>query len=229
MKYNYSAMGKKSCKIRWARVHSQVRLKNKLSKEKIAIMAYLSGDGYIKVREKSFHYDIQLFLDDLVIAKRAVNLFKKEFGIIPKIRIVPSTVGSGVGYYKVEVSSKPICLHLLSIANYDGLRWSIPKNISKPLLKEWIKCFFDCEAYVNNFASQIQVKSVNCSGLNDIQDKLFLFGINSKVYGPYDNGENHNPYFMLSIYNSEDVRRYNQLIGFYHSRKKRELKSFKSS
>jgi hypothetical protein len=219
-------MGKKGSKKRWDKIHSEVRLSNKFSKEKIAIMAYLSGDGYITVRKKYFHYDTQLFLDDLFLAERAVKLFKKEFNVIPKIRPVKSTIGKPFGFYKIEISNKPLCLHLLSLSKYNGLNWSMPKFISDSLKIEWIKCFFDCEAHVKFKRPQIQVKSVNENGLKEVGIFLNENGIKNKVYGPYNNGENHNPYFMLSIYTMRDIILYRKKIGFYHSKKKQALEKF---
>ena len=226
MKYNYSLMGKKSALVRWDKVHSKVRLCNKISKEKVAIIAYLSGDGYIKFRQKGFHYEIVFFMDDLTVAKRIVGLFLKEYHVSPKIRRIPTTVKKGKGYYRVEIKNKVACLDLLSFGKYGKLEWNFPSKISDSMKKEWIKCFFDCEAHVHKNRPQIQVKSVNSKGLRAIGDHLIRLNINNKVYGPYDNGLNHNPYFMLSIYRAEDILKYNKLIGFYHKEKQIVLQSF---
>ena len=228
VEYNYSLMGKIGSKNRWERVHSKVIIKDKISKEKISINSYLCGDGYIKIREKGFHYEICFFLDNLFLAKRIVSLFNKEYNVNPKIREIKSKTKFGIGYYRVEIKNKPVCLNLLSLGKYDGLNWIIPNSLDKNLLREWIKCFFDCEAYVNLFNQQIQVKSVNESGLREIKKGLLLYGINSKVYGPYKNGEGHNPYFMLTIYNLKDLLLYKSKIGFYHPDKVVDLGSFKS-
>lgn len=226
MIYNYSAMGKKSCLIRWKKVHSKVRLNNKLSREKAAIMAYLSGDGYIKFREKEFHYEISIAMDDLFVARRILKLFEKEYCIKPNLIKVEPTIVNGSGYYNIRISNKPVCLDLLSIAKYDSLNWSMPEKMNQELKIEWIKCFFDCEAHINQSRSQIQVKSVNGNGLKQINAFLFKLGINGKVYGPYNNGKGHNPYHMLSIYKLEDVLKYRKFIGFYHSKKKKALRRF---
>lgn len=223
VEYDYRAMGKKGSKMRWAKVHSSVRIHKKLSKEKIAIMAYICGDGYIAVRDKGFHHDIYIALDDLYLAKKLAGLFLKEFNILPRIKKEKTKVKDGFGYYSVRVASKPACLHLLSIGQYGGLNWTIPSGLSKNLLKEWIKCFFDCEAYVNYSKRQIQVKSVNGKGLGDLQSKLFRLKVQGKVYGPFDNGLNHNPYFMLSIFGRDNLITYGKHIGFYHPKKSKSL------
>jgi hypothetical protein len=65
-------------------------------------------------------------------------------------------------------------LHLLSLGDYSGLNWTIPENLTREQIKEWIKCFFDCEAYVNHYSKSIQVKSINYRGLKKIQ-KAYKF------------------------------------------------------
>lgn len=224
--YNYSEMGKKGSRIRWDKIHSKIIIKSKMSKEKVAIMAYISGDGYLGIRKNYFHYDINIALDSLFLARRVLKLFKKEFNVIPQIKKVDSSIKGGLGYYTVRISNKPICLHFLSIGKYSGLNWKIPSNINNGLISEWIKCYFDCEAYVNLYNKQIQVKSVNSLGLNEIRRKLQLFKINSKIYGPYKNGKNHNTYDMLIISGEDNLKRYQKLIGFYHPDKRKRLQSF---
>ena len=212
---------------RWQREHSLVRINNKESKEKMAINAYLCGDGNISVRKdknNETHYEIRFFLDKMDLAQRIVELFKKEFHVTPKIRIMKSTIKDGKGYFKIEIKNKPACLHLLSLGKYGGLNWTIPKVSSTNLLKEWIRCFFDCEAHVNTYNKQIQVKSVNQYGLKDIQIHLTNLGIVSKVYGPYKQKKSiHNDYFLLTIYGNSNLRRYKRLINFNHPNKKIDL------
>jgi len=186
-------------------------------------MAYISGDGHIKVRPKGFHYEIGVYLDSFSLAMRVVNLFKKEFNIRPNVKGIKSLIRRGFGYYTIRTNSKPVCLHLLSIGKYNGLNWKIPPNLSKNLLKEWIKCYFDCGAYVNLPNRQIQVKSVNCFGLRDLKSRLLILGVDSKIYGPFDNGPNHSPYFMLCIFKKDNLSLYFKRIGFYHPKKKRAL------
>lgn len=226
VEYDYSAMGKKGSKVRWNRVHSKVRISKKFSKEKVAIMAYISGDGYVGAREWCSHYDINIALDDASLVKRVVRLFRKEFNVFSQIKKIKPSVKDGSGYYTIRVSSKPVCLHLLSIGRYGGLNWKIPLGLSKNLLCEWIRCYFDCEAYVNSSKRQIQVKSVNGSGLKSLKSKLLSFGIHTKLYGPFDNGPNHNPYFMLCILHRDNLFMYQNKIGFYHSKKKVALQKF---
>lgn len=182
--HNYSAMGKKSATLRWTKVHSQVKIDQTMSKNKVALMAYLSGDGHIAVRMKEFHYEMAFYMDDKAVANRIADIFLEEFGIRPKIRHVSTTVQNGSGYYSVRLSNKPICLYLLGLGSYGKLEWRFPKELDISLLKEWTKCYFDCEAHINKSRGHIQVKSVNGSQLRAVNDFLNYLGIHSRIYGP---------------------------------------------
>ena len=220
--YDYSSLGKTGSRIRWDRIHSLVRISPKISKAKIAINSYLCGDGYIAIREemgKHFHYEISISIDELSLAKRVANLFKKEYHIEPNIKFQG-------GCFRVRIKNKPACLDLLSIGNYGHLRWQMPRKLPRELSKEWIKCFFDCEAHVNFRNKQIQIKSVNGAGLRSITKELKVFGIDSKIYGPYKQANiNHNPYFLLILVTRESIVRYYKLIGFYHKAKQVALQN----
>jgi len=223
---DYSDRNRKVAISRWKKIHSKVRLKEKFSKEKTAINSYLCGDGDISAREKNFCYDIRFYLDDLALAKRVVSLFKKEFKIVPVIRKMKSKVPDGEGYYKVEISNKPTCKHLLKLGSYGSLNWSVPQELNRKFKREWIKCFFDCEAHVNIRNKQIQVKSVNRPGLISLKNMLEEQKIPSRLYGPYEQmGENHNPYSFLIIMGKENVKDYYAKIGFYHSKKTKTLRN----
>ena len=184
----YKKLSKLGLESRWKKQHSVVIVSNKLSKEKVSINAYLCGDGWIKVRREnkrkdSVHYELRLALDNLSLSKYLVSLFLKEYKIEPKIRVRK-------GYYEIEIKNKPACLDLLKLGKYDSLNWNIPKGLNVTLIKEWIKCFFDCEAYVSHYENNIQVKSVNRNGLISIMGELQKLGLASKVYGPYKQKNN---------------------------------------
>lgn len=216
----YKRISKIGLKKRWDIEHSKVRIIKKISKEKIAINAYLCGDGWISIRIDKYqnkHYEIKIFLDDLSLAKYVVSLFEKEFNISPKIVFHQ-------GCFNIQIKNKPACLNLLSLGEYSTNNWKIPKNLSKSYIMEWIRCFFDCEAHVNVNKKLIQVKSVNFNGLSEINERLNLLGINSVLYGPYQpKNRNHKRYGMIFITGKENLRLYQRLINFYHPKKKEGL------
>ena len=219
----YKRIGQIGLKRRWEKEHSKVRINPRLSKEKIAINAYLCGDGYIAARKSKnniVHHEIQIILDNFQLCEYVVNLFIKEFNIKPRIEKRKDDCLS------VRIDSKPMCIHLLSLGKYKSLKWAIPKNLNKEQIIEWIKCFFDCEAYVNLKKKIIQVKSINHQGLNSIKNNLAILGIESKVYGPYyPKNKKHSSYSMLNI-TKLDVLKYKRLINFHHPDKRNKLEKF---
>lgn len=219
----YERLSQFGLEARWKKQHSKVRISNILSKEKVSINAYLCGDGWIKIRRENkrknaVHYEIRIFLDNFELSKKVVSMFVKEYNIEPKIRNLK-------GYYNIEIKSKPVCLDLLKLGKYDSLNWNIPKNISLDLTKEWIKCFFDCEAYVSNYSCNIQVKSINRNGLISIMNELTKFGIISKVYGPYRQIKDwHSDYSVLIVpKKGGNLDKYEKLISFNHPDKKYKI------
>ena len=217
----YKRISKIGLKNRWKKQHEKVKINKILTKEKMAINAYLCGDGWISARKdknKAIHYEIRFFIDDFYLAKRIVGLFKKEFNLSPKIIFKR-------GCYHVQIKNKPACLNLLNLGNYRCKTWNIPKIKNNLLLIEWIKCFFDCESNVDVKRKLIQVKSTHNDGLKDICSRLKTLSINSKVYGPYQpKNKKHSAYSILLI-NGKDLLTYKNLINFYHPIKKKKLDS----
>jgi len=219
----YKRISQIGLKKRWEKEHSKVKLTDGWTKEKAAINAYLCGDGYIAVRKdvnNNVHSEIQIILDNLELCKRVVSLFNTEFNIFPKIR-----KRKNENCYSVRAENKPVCLHLLSLGKYKSENWNVPNGLNREQLKEWIKCFFDCEAYVNTSSKIIQVKSINHDGLKSIKEVLKGLEINSVLYGPYKpKSEKHSAYSMINIPRKE-LANYNEIIGFYHKEKIKKLNS----
>ena len=216
----FSQLGLES---RWKKQHSKVRISPILSKEKISINAYLCGDGWIKMRKenkkkKAVHYEIKIAMDNWLLSKKIVSLFVDEYNIKPVIK-------QREGYYEISIKNKPACLDLLKLGNYNSLKWCMPKNLQIDLIKEWIKCFFDCEAYVSSYNKNIQVKSINRNGLVSIMNELAKLRIVSKVYGPYKQKKKwHSDYSVLILPKKDgNLKKYESLISFNHPNKKHKL------
>ena len=103
-------------------------------------------------------------MDSFALSKDVASLFIKEYNIKPAIK-------QRGGYYEISIKNKPACLGLLNLGRYDSLNWNIPNGLNLELVKEWIKCFFDCEAYAIKYEKNIQVKSINRIGLISIINK----------------------------------------------------------
>lgn len=216
----YKKISKIGLNKRWTGEHAKVRISNALSLEKVAIHAYLCGDGWIAARKDNrgyHHYEIKVFPDDEKLAKFIVGLFKREFNITPSIVNLHN-------YFGVQIKNKPACLNLLSMGTFSTRDWKIPEKLDKDLLREWLRCFFDCESNVDLNNKVIALKSVNFEGLLSIQEKLNLFQIESKVYGPYQpQNPKHSKYGILLI-RGKNINTYKRLINFNHPAKKEKIK-----
>jgi hypothetical protein len=218
----YQKISRIGLKKRWDKERKKVRIRNKLSLEKAGINAYLCGDGHIKFRKDNRgypHYDIRIYPDNEELAKFIVSLFKKEFNIEPHIK----NLGK---YFRVEIGNKLAFENLIKIGKYSTKEWHIPKSITNNSLREWLRCFFDCESNVDLISKCIALKSVNFNGLLDVKEKLKLFKIESKVYGPYQpKNQLHSPYGILFI-KGENILRYKKFINFHHPLKRAKLEKF---
>jgi len=177
----YRKISKIGLEKRWKKEHSKVRIKKKMSPEKAAIHAYLCGDGCIKARADNRgypHHDIRIYPDNYELAKTIVSFFQKEFNIEPKIRDLGN-------YFRIEIGNKPAFLNLIKIGYYNTYKWEIPRNLKRKSLIYWLRAFFDCESCVDLNNNAITLKSVNFEGLLEVNKKLKIFGIKSRVYGPY--------------------------------------------
>jgi len=216
----YKKIGKIGLENRWKKEHSKFRIKKYWSKEKAAIDAFLCGDGYIAIRKDkngTIHHEAQIVLDNFELCSYVCNLFKKEF----KINL--NTSKRKDNCFGVRINNKPICSHLLSLNKYKSMEWKIPFGLNETELREWIKCFCDCESSVDIKRRKIQVKSINHNGLYEIKKALKSFKINSNLYGPYKQKiKRHRDYSILVI-SSDDVIKYKKLINFNHPLKKEKL------
>lgn len=191
------------------------------------IHGYICSDGYItKRKEKNrnvTHYMVQFSADDKKMLKEYLKNFESLYS--KKLQLDKYTLKK----YKcltVRCSNKKIYQKIIKYGKMGTHDWRMPfKNLpTNNHIKEWIKCFFDGEAYVSQHNKNIQVKSVNKKGLNDIKKSLDKLNIKSKVYGPYNQKKpNQNDYYMLLIQGKNNIIKYKEKIGFYHSKKQNKL------
>lgn len=215
----YSRIGKKGIRLRWKRIHSKTPNPVKMTKEKASLNAYLCGDGNICIREdknKTKHYEIKFFPDDEVMLKNILFCLSKVYNIQVK------NIKKYRKMYYVRFNNKIVCKNLLKLGRYGKYDWTIPSKIKRNFKKEWIKCFFDCEAHVNK-KGFIQAKSVNFNGLKDVVSILSSLDIPSCLNGPYTQ-KRGSSYFVLTI-NKKNSRNYLDKIGFNHSEKVKKLYS----
>ena len=189
------------------------------------IHGWLCGDGRVESRfekgKHSPHLEVRFFPDDKHVAHLFCTNFDARFGRTP---IIYDTRLSE-GCFTVRLRDKGICKFILSIGPFGHYRWRMPCFDYQAEKIEWVKCFFDDEAHVNESGNCIQVKSVNRIGLRKVGESLIGLGIGATLYGPYtQRNPKWSSYSMLVIPESE-LRLYQSLIGFNHVGKNSTLMS----
>ena len=197
------------------------KMQNEYYKKLLArLCGFLMGDGCVTMRREKqnniVHYDLAFYPDN----KEVANIFIKSFNELYEKE--PALKDKGK-FFTIRVSSKVAYQHLSSMANFKSMTWKVPTFITKSNKTkiEFIRAFFDCEAYVGK--KNIQVQSVNCSGLNKIKKMLKQFMILSKIYAYQRKNKNWNTNYILVISRKENIKRYAQLIGFNHLSKQEKL------
>lgn len=214
---------------RWHKVHAAFECHaTKVRSEpkdflKSRLCGYLAGDGVVSRRfdsvQKKTHHDIMFYPDNEKIA----NIFSDSFEALYGKRLEIKSLGN---YFRVRTKLKPACIDLLKEGSFRSLEWRIPKFVLKnnSLVKEWLRAFFDCEAYVG--PRIIQVQSVNKEGLTQVKQVLEGFGIESKTYEYKRKNPNWNINYLLSVMRRDSRLKYLKTIGFNHPVKSRKLSQY---
>lgn len=197
-----------------------LKLKDKKTYLLIArLCGFLAGDGHIKLRTDKkgwHHHEIRFYPDNLDIANLFVKTFKELYEKEPRTTPLHN-------FYKIAVTSKVACNHLLKISTYDTHNWNIPDFVLKTdeLKAEFLKAIFDCEASVGK--RNIQFQSVNKKGIKQVSNLLQGIGIHSKIYSYKRSNPNWNINYILVVSRKENIKRYAELIGFNHPVKQQKL------
>lgn len=197
------------------------------SKEQSALLlsrlcGFLIGDGSVFIRKSKKsdgkHYDIRFYPDDESVADLFMNTFYEVYHKKSRIKKEEK-------YFLIGVESKTACNHLLSIIPFASLSWKVPHAllINQECKKEFVRAFFDCEAYVGR--RMIQVQSVNKEGLKQIMGLLKEFEIESKLYEYHRKNKNWNTNYILCIMKKDSRERYLNNIGFNHLSKQKKLEN----
>ena len=218
-----------SIQERWNKKLSELRkkLKRRNSPEhlklKAKLCAYLAGDGTIARRisgkQATPRHDISFFPDDLQMAETIKDAFYKMYD--KKLKIMKAPLQN---YYILRTTSKTAYEDLIKIAKFGTHEWRVPFDFLKTaaMKSEWLKVFYDCEAYVGK--RKIQLQSVNKAGIQDVKDLLENIGIDaSKIYEYNRKQKNWSTNYLLEIRRKENLKNYLKLVGFNHSSKKAKL------
>lgn len=217
---------------RWKNVrqklYSEIALKEKsidFRVLKAKLLGFLAGDGCVLIRQDcngNMHHSIDFYPDDKLMLKHYIDAFNSFYNKMPTIREEDK-------YFRVRVSSKPICLDLLRTTMLGTHDWRIPyKYLNLDILKiEWLRAFFDCEAYVGK--NYVRIQSVNKKGIDDIHILLRKFDIESRLYIYERKNKNWNTNYILSIGRKDSIKKFYKTIGFNHSRKLEKIKTLVSA
>jgi len=178
------------------------------------IHAYLCADGYVITNKKPGHkhYHIGFRNTNKVLLSDFARRFKKQFNI------KPHDYGDG----RKIIQSKKLFYYLTDGFSYYSREWVVP-DISKSLLRMWLRAFFDCDGWVSSRKRQnraICLDSVNFNGLVLIKRVLKeKFDIDSKDIKKRKGRD----LYELSIYGKENLKRFQEEINFLHPEKKKKL------
>ncbi|MBU3940386.1 MAG: hypothetical protein KKH88_00460 [Nanoarchaeota archaeon] len=219
---NTSFKGKKAVNLRWEKHHKKFvdhvnKFKNNINhiEMKSLLCGYLAGDGSVSkysYPNKSKHYDIRFYPDKLEVAEIYVRTFLEVYKVKPRIK-------RDNNYFRVSIKNKIAYLDLTSIMEFGTLSWRVPFSffINEKAKANWLKGFFDAEAYVGN--RMIQLQSVNKGGLEDVKKLLEIFNIESKIYKYERKNKNWNINYLLTIMKKDSRKRFLNEIGFNHKGK----------
>ncbi|MBW2976022.1 hypothetical protein KY347_01095 [Candidatus Woesearchaeota archaeon] len=206
----------------------------KATPEFARLHAHICADGYLKEtccrrskKDLLKHPRKNIFRKDCSI--RYVNTEKKLVGqFIKDIKKVFCRKVTKLRRNEYEVTAKWIYDIFKETGALKSNNWFIPSNITKSdkaVKKQWLRAFFDDEAYVTKKYKRIVLNIVNKEGLNQIQKLLAEFGINSVLNGPYRYKKYHSYHLTVC---RDSIKKYFELIGFSHPKKKKVLSELAS-
>lgn len=183
------------------------------------VIAYIQGDGCLIVRplkHEGFRYDICFYPDNIHVAELFSDTYLQLYGRLPKIK-------PEINHYRIRVVHKKAGKELTELAKFYGLDWELPYSVldSSESKKEWLKAFFDSEAYVGK--RTIVVNSVNKKGLQQVQQLLNELEIQSRLYEYHRKQKNWNTNYILSIMRIGDRQNFLKRVGFNHPAKQEKL------
>jgi hypothetical protein len=185
----------------------------KFDEDMSAIHGYLCADGYVirnRGAQKHKFYHIGLRNTNTVLLVDFQKRFERRFGVRPFI------TNEG----RCRIQNKEIYHELTNGFSFYSGEWNIP-DISKDLLKLWLRSYFDCDGWVScrkGKSREIGLDSINKKGIIQIRDALYKFGIASNV-----KERKNREIWRLYIYGKDNILKFRNAIGFLHPDKKSTL------
>jgi len=180
-----------------------------------SIHAYLCADGYViknPSNQNKKYYTIGFRNTNLILLRDFQNKFYRLFGIKPYL----------IEGQRCRLGSKEIYKQLTNqFGSFYSWEWKMPK-LNNGLLRFWLRSYFDCEGWVTCKTHQNRMIGVDCvneKGIKQIKKALKRLDIESKL-----NKRNNRNIFTLNIFGKENLIKFNNKIGFLHSKKCAKLK-----
>jgi len=185
----------------------------RFSHDLAAIHGYLCGDGYViknpKTQKHKYYY-IGFRNKNEILLKDFQRRFYSVFNVQPII------TNDG----RCKIQNKEIYYFLTRKCSYYSYLWELPK-LSKENLKYWLRAFFDCEAWVENYPGNSRLIGLECcneNGLLSIQKELEKFNVGSQI-----RKKANKPIWRLTICSQDNLRLFRDKIGFLHPGKNKKL------
>ena len=158
-------------------------MRKEMSAELARIHAHLCGDGSVciwktKEKDRNFTAVVGYYNKNQKLLEKFRKDFSKIFGVKMKMRNNRDVSIRSVRLFK-ELTDK--------FGKFSSREWRISKIIkdsSENIKIEWLKAFFEDEAYHEKRYNRLKIKSMNNHGLKDVKDMLDSLEINSKITGP---------------------------------------------
>ncbi|MFH1181728.1 MAG: LAGLIDADG family homing endonuclease [Candidatus Woesearchaeota archaeon] len=204
------------------RITSGIKAKEKYEEYKLLkakILGFLAGDGHVSIRKerKSLHHEIEFYPDRENLAHQFTAAFNALYGQMPAIKIRKN-------FFAVRIASKAACKDLLTTAKFGVLNWRVPFSYlrSPKQQTEWLRAYYDCEAYVDK--TKIVPQPVNKEGLLEVQKLLKRFNVESRIYEYKRKNKNWNTNYLLFIQKKKSRKVFLNKIGFNHPVKLEKLR-----
>ncbi len=222
-----SEINRKKILIRWGRIHAAEQeyitihaMKNEPLKARLH--GYLCGDGSVSCRKErkngKMHHEIRFYPDHVSMAASYIDAFHLVYGKRLKLKELTN-------HYLVNVNSQVIVHDLLRDGSFSSMGWRVPIWVARNQenSKEWLRAFFDAEAYVSD--KEIRVQSVNKIGLRQVKSMLEAFGITCREYTYKRKNKRWNINYHLAIRGQENRYYFLKKVGFNHIKKLNKLSS----
>jgi hypothetical protein len=154
-----------------------------MNAELARIHAHLCGDGSVfiyktKAKDRNFIGTIGYYNKNQKLLDKFRQDFTKLFGVKMKMR----------NNREVSIKSiKRVNYFLNQFGKFGSKEWRIHDSIKKSNNKikiEWLKAFFEDEAYLEKRYNRLKIKSMNYYGLKDARELLNSLKIKSSLTGP---------------------------------------------